>query len=52
LFLLAPIIFIILCFHVMLDPSGFPVGLVLTLLWLSTAYSYKNIFLSFLKSKQ
>ena len=51
LFVLAPIIFNILWFHVMLDPSGLPVGIVFTFLWFLTAYSHKNIFLLFLKAK-
>ena len=51
LFLLAPVTFIILWFHLALDMSGAPVGIVLTILWLLTAYSYKETFLQFLQSK-
>ena len=51
LFLLAPVTFIILWFHLALNMSGAPVGIVLTILWLLTAYSYKETFLQFLQSK-
>lgn len=51
LFLLAPITCIILWFHFALDMSGAPVGIILTTLWILTAYSYRDIFLLFLQAK-
>ena len=52
LFLLAPVTCMILWFHLTLDLAGLPVGIVLTALWLTTVYSYKELFLSFLQPKQ
>lgn len=44
LVVLAPIIVNILYFHVALDPAGTPVGIVLTVLALATAYGSRQVF--------
>lgn len=51
LFLLAPVTCIILWFHLALDISGAPIGILLTTLWILTAFSYKDVFRTFLQPK-
>jgi len=51
LFLLAPIIFVIFWFHLSLDVSGLPVGVLLIALWALTAYRDQEVFTVFLKPR-
>ena len=44
LVLLAPIIFNILCFHIFLNHSGAPPGVVATILWLIIFYANRQAF--------
>jgi uncharacterized membrane protein YphA (DoxX/SURF4 family) len=42
--LLAPVLFNILLFHALMEPSGLPVPVLLTLLWLLVAYHVRSAF--------
>lgn len=42
--LLAPVLFNILLFHALMEPSGLPVPLVLTVLWLLVFYPLRSNF--------
>ena len=52
LLVLAPIIVNIAFFHVVLDPSGFMVAVVLIGLWVGNAMSYRSEFLPLLRAKR
>jgi putative oxidoreductase len=42
--ILAPIIFNILCFHILMAPAGLPLALVVTVLWFLVAWSVRTAF--------
>ena len=42
--ILGPIIFNIICIHVFMAPSGLPLAILVTILWLLVAYSVRSAF--------
>jgi putative oxidoreductase len=42
--ILGPIIFNIVCIHVFMVPSGLPLAILVTILWLLVAYSVRSAF--------
>ncbi len=51
LVLLGPVIVNIIVFHLSMQPSGLPPGLVVMVLWLILAYRYRALFLPFLQNR-
>ena len=52
LVLLGPVIVNIIVFHLCMQPSGLPPGLVVTILWLILAYRCRALFLPFLQNSK
>jgi putative oxidoreductase len=46
LVLLGPVIVNILLYHIFLNPAGFPLAIVVTVLWFVVFYGYRQYFLS------
>lgn len=51
LVLLGPVIVNIIVFHLSMQPSGLPPGLVVTVLWMILAYRCRSLFLPFLRNR-
>jgi hypothetical protein len=51
LVLLGPVIVNIIVFHLSMQPSGLPPGLVVMVLWLILAYRCRALFLPFLRNR-
>src|SRR4051794_18171197 len=51
LVLLGPVIVNIIVFHLSMQPSGLPPGLVVMVLWLILAYRCRELFLPFLRNR-
>jgi putative oxidoreductase len=49
--LLAPVIVNILLFHVFMAPSGLPLAMVVTVLWILTAYKFRSVFAGLLNQR-
>lgn len=52
LVLLGPVIVNIIVFHITMQPTGLPPGLVVTVLWIIVAFPYRSLFLPFLSNKR
>ena len=51
LMLLAPVIVNIVLFHVFMAPSGLPLAMVVTVLWMLTAHKFRSVFVSLLNQR-
>lgn len=49
--LLAPVIVNIVLFHVFMAPSGLPLAMVVTVLWMLTAHKFRSVFVSLLNQR-
>jgi putative oxidoreductase len=49
--LLAPVIVNILLFHALMAPAGLPLAVVVTLLWMVTAYGVRSAFHGLLQQR-
>ncbi len=51
LLLLGPVIFNIVLFHAFMAPNGLPMALIVSVLWVLTAYGVRGVFVGFLRSR-
>ena len=49
--LLAPVIVNIVLFHIFMAPSGLPLALVVTVLWILTAHKFRSVFAGLLNQR-
>jgi uncharacterized membrane protein YphA (DoxX/SURF4 family) len=51
LLLLGPVIVNIVLFHAFMAPNGLPMALIVSVLWVLTAYGVRGVFVGFLRSR-